>query len=569
MLAPAGSTAIRKDDSMSDDALGPLNPAQRREASEQIRARAAEAHEDAPAPAHHNNGDEIRYAAQNHYASFSKGLQHDPATGEVVEASYQTLLVALASGRPSDFEEIALGVAIAQSVKLTDPQAGLAFDLEGIDGHQATMPPCYTFRSKGALGEIAENYWLALCRDVPFGAYATDPLVAQAAADLSRYAQFDGPKQGGQVTPATIFRDVTPGALAGPYLSQFMIQDIPYGAQRTSARIAFGLSGTTDYMTGEASWLAAQNGVAPTIKPAPLSDPRVVHDGRGLSDYVHIDELFQAYLNACLLLITPKSRGGFGAALSDDNPYKHSMTQVGFGTLGEPNFKVLVAEVATRALKAVWFQKWYVHRRIRPEVYAGRLHWHLKGTRSYEFDPTELAKLQTGPLAQQKIKDAQNFLPMAFPEGSPTHPAYGAGHATVAAACVTVLKALFKTDVTLASLGMPVMQPNAGGTMLVPYTGADRDALTLEGELNKLAGNVGIARNFAGVHWRSDYTASVKLGEEIAYYFLQDTVQTYNEDIAFSWREMDGTARQVAKMALPPPALRQTIVATSAVQLPH
>ncbi len=544
---------------MADDALGPLNPAMRREASERIRTRAAEAHENKPAPAHSNNGDDKRYAAQHYYASFSKGLQHDPATGEVVDASYRSLLAALESGRPSDFEEIIVGLPPADSIKLTDPQAGLAFDLEGIDGHQVTMPPCYAFRSKGAIGEIAENYWLALCRDVPFIDYASDPLIAQAAADLSRYAQFDGPKQGGSVTPATIFRDRTPGALAGPYLSQFMVHDVPYGAQLTSARVAFGLPATANYMTDEASWLAAQNGAKPALAPAPLPDPRLLHDGRGLGNYVHIDELFQAYLNACLLLITSKARGGFGASPSDDNPYKHSMTQVGFGTLGEPNFKVLVAEVATWALKVVWFQKWYVHRRLRPEVYAGRIHWHLKGTRSYEFDAAEFAKLQTGPLAHPTIAAAQHFLPMAFPEGSPTHPAYGAGHATVAAACVTVLKALFKTDVTLASLGIPVMQPNAGGTTLVPYTGADRDALTVEGELNKLAATVGIARNFAGVHWRSDYTASVKLGEEVAYYFLQDTVQTYNEDIAFSWREMDGTPRRVEKMALLPPFAPKTL----------
>jgi membrane-associated phospholipid phosphatase len=548
---------------MSDDALGPLAPAQRREASERIRTRAAESHADTPAPEHHSNGDDERYAGQNHYATFSKGLQHDPATGEVTAASYASLRAALMSGRPSDFEEVILGVPAAQSAKLTDPQAGLAFALEGIDGHQLTLPPCYAFRSKGAIGEIAENYWLALCRGVPFINYATDPLIAQAAADLNRYAVFDGPKAGGAVTPATAFRANAPGALAGPYLSQFMINDIPYGSQRTPARIAYGVPAPAGggYMTDEASWLAVQNGTAPTIKPGPLPNPSLLHDGQGLGDYVHIDELFQAYLNACLLLITPRARGGFGVSVSDDNPYKNSRTQVGFGTLGEPNFKVLVAEVATRALKAVWFQKWYVHRRIRPEAYAGRLHWHLKGARSYEFDAAELAKLEAGPLAHPTIVAAQHFLPMAFPEGSPTHPAYGAGHATVAGACVTVLKALFKTDVTLASLGVPVMQPNADGTALVPYAGADRDALTVGGELDKLAANVGIARNFAGVHWRSDYSESVKLGEQVAYYFLQDTVQTYNEDIAFSWREMDGTPRQVSKVALPAPLLERVFAA--------
>jgi membrane-associated phospholipid phosphatase len=521
---------------------------QRRARSYHLRVAVAEHYRNAPAPAQDNNGDEARYAGRNHYASFSKGLKHDPASGEVQELSYASLLAALASGEPAIFEHIRLGAPTGHSAKLTDPQAGLAFDLEGIDSHQLTLPPAYTFRSADEIGEIAENYWMALCRDIPFSAYASDPLIAQAADDLSRYAAFHGPKSGGRVTPATIFRDPNPGALAGPYLSQFMIRDIPYGSQRTAAAIAFGLPDGVNYMTDEASWLAAQDGFAPSIKPAPLANPHLLHDGRSLGNYVHIDELFQAYLNACLLLITPAGRGGFAAPLASGNPYSSSRTQVGFGTLGEPNFKVIVAEVATRALKAVWFQKWFVHRRLRPEVFGGRLHWHLDRGRTYEFDETELAKLVAGPLARPEIEAAQHFLPMAFPEGSPTHPAYGAGHATVAAACVTLLKALFETEgTTLDSLGVSVLQPNADGSALVPYTGADAAALTLEGELNKLAANVGLARNFAGVHWRSDWSASVKLGEAVARHFLQDTVQTYNEDVVFRWRDMDGTRHEVRK----------------------
>jgi hypothetical protein len=35
------------------------------------------------------------------------------------------------------------------------------------------------------------------------------------------------------------------------------------------------------------------------------------------------------------------------------------------------------------------------------------------------------------------------LLPLGAPEGCPTHPSYGAGHATVAAACVRILKASF------------------------------------------------------------------------------------------------------------------------------
>lgn len=57
-----------------------------------------------------------------------------------------------------------------------------------------------------------------------------------------------------------------------------------------------------------------------------------------------------------------------------------------FGTFGGPHILSLVTEVATRALKAVWFQKWYVHRRLRPEEFGGRVHYHLSGATAYPID---------------------------------------------------------------------------------------------------------------------------------------------------------------------------------------
>ncbi len=537
---------------MSNNELGPQSPADRSKTAEDIRIQAAASRAGVPSEPHCGNGDDAGYASLSHYASYSKGLRHNER-GEVDDESYASMIKALSSGKPDDFDRIILGAPDGQSVKLTNPQAGLAFDLEGIDGHQLTMKPAPKFNSKEAIGEIAENYWLALCRDIPFSAYDHHPLIARAAADLSSYDTFRGAKGAdGRVAPATLFRDTAPGAKAGPYLSQFMIHDVPYGSQRTSARIAYGFPDNMDFMTDEASWLAVQNGCKTGMDPAPLAEARIMHDGRSLGSYVHIDELFQGYLNACLLMITPKLRGGFGVPPTPGNPYVNNRTQVGFGTLGEPNFKVLVAEVATRALKAVWFQKWYVHRRIRPEVFAGRIHYHMKGAAHYDFDLAELAKLQAGPLAHPRIAASKAFLPMAFPEGSPTHPAYGAGHATVAGACVTVLKALFNTEATFADLNVPVMQPDAGGHVLTPYQGSDWDQLTVGGELDKLAANIGLARNFAGVHWRSDYTESVRLGERIAYAFLQETVDTYNEDVTFSWLTLDDVPMSVSKQRAAP-----------------
>lgn len=49
------------------------------------------------------------------------------------------------------------------------------------------------------------------------------------------------------------------------------------------------------------------------------------------------------------------------------------------------------------------------------------------------------------------------LLPQAFPEGAPTHPAYGAGHATVAGACVTILKAWFDESFVLPPPSSPTL----------------------------------------------------------------------------------------------------------------
>ena len=240
-----------------------------------------------------------------------------------------------------------------------------------------------------------------------------------------------------------------------------------------------------------------------------------------------------------------------GAPLNPGNPYPMT-NQTGFGTLGEPNFKGLVAEVATRALKAVWYpEKWFVHRRLRPEVYAGRIHHKLSGTPGadkYPFHHAEFPKLQNTVLPRIKSHNTAYFtggdswlLPMAFPEGSPTHPAYGAGHATVAGACVTVLKALFDGDQPIRPLlaaakgrgeGRDILGRGAAEPQRYRARAVRRHRRNDGGRRARQAREQRRHRaNFAGVHWRSDYTASVTLGEEVALHFLKETMLTYNENV--------------------------------------
>jgi hypothetical protein len=500
-----------------------------------LRVTAAQNQRDLPAVTHTTNGDEALYP--NKIGSFSKGLPHNNL-GEVDVAAFNALVNAMNSGVPGDFENIPMGTANpSQRFRLTNPQAGLAFDMQGADSHHLSQPPAPAFSSAWQAGEIAENYWMAILRDVSFTQYDTDPLVAEACADLSAMSDFRGPKVGGQVTPATIFRGFTAGDVVGPYMSQFLLRNIPFGAQGYTGKMRTLLQGI-NYLTQYPDWLDIQRGARPSVSQFFDATPRYIRNGRDLSQWVHIDVLFQAYFQAMLILLQPPnpndplSGGGIGAPLDAGNPYATSLTQDAFGTFGGPFIATMVCEPSTRALKSVWYQKWKVHRRLRPEAMAGRIHNHLTGAASY---PIHSDILNSRALNRIRRTYRSYLLPMAFPEGSPLHPSYGAGHATVAGACTTILKAFFDESYVIPN---PVV-PDAAGTQLIPYSGP---ALTVGNELNKLAANVGVGRNHAGVHWRSDYQESLKLGEAIALSMMADQRSCYSETFnGFSLTKFDGT----------------------------
>ena len=481
---------------------------------------------------HPNNQDESLYP--NKLGSYSKGLPHNN-DGTVVLSAYNALLQAINSGRPADFDAIPLG----GTTGLTNPQAGLAFDLQGPDAHALLQPPAPAFASRAQAAEISENYWMALLRDVPYSQYTSNPIASAAAADLTLYgADFNAPKSGGAVTTANLFRGLTPGDLMGPYLSQFFYQDCNFGANKLEQKITTTVPGV-DYMTDFATWLAVQRGIA---QPSNTFDPvpRYMRNGRDIGQWVHIDVLFQGYFHAFLVL------AGAGAPFDDGNPYNGNPSQIGFGTFGGPHIATLLCEVSTRALKAVWFQKWFVHRRLRPEVMAERVDRTLFHGAGYPVHAEILNSFNDSNRLGGFMPPGNALLPMAFPEGSPTHPAYGAGHATVAGACVTILKAWFKETTRLVDIGLDPVQPADDGLTLVPYTGSDAGDLTVGGELNKIAANVALGRDAAGVHWRSDANESLKLGEQIAIGILRDQRACYNEVFnGFSLTKFDGTTISV------------------------
>ena len=499
------------------------NPRARAFNSYNNRLRAAQSELGIPIPPEITNGDEQRFP--NRIGNYSKGLQHN-TIGEVVPSSYASLIRAVNTGQAQEFNQIQMG----GNVLLVDPQCGLAFDLEGTDSHALAIGTPPSVASQAIADAAVESYWMALCRDINFTQYGNEPLTQAAIAELNTLPAFRGPHP---VTPQNLFRGFTPGDVLVPYISQFLLQPFNFGAIPVTQLLNTYVPGV-DYMTDQNSWLAVQNGQGPF--GSDQIDPALQHmrNGRGISAYVHLDVLFEAYFNACLILVD------LNAPLDPNNPYVGSTTQSGFGTFGSPHLKTIVAEVSQRALKAVWFQKWFVHRHLRPEAYGGLVHMTKTGQASY---PIHSDILNSEALARSFAAHGSYFMPHAFPEGCPQHPSYGQGHASVAGACATIVKAWFDDTTPLTAINnLNISQASEDGSQLVPYTGSDINQLTVGGEMNKLAANIGMGRAQAAVHWRYDYTDSLPLGEAVAISVLRDMGRCWNEPFeGFSFTKFDGT----------------------------
>jgi hypothetical protein len=349
-------------------------------------------------------------------------------------------------------------------------------------------------------------------------------------------ATYAGPRdRSGHVTPNLLFRGAVPGETVGPYISQFFITPTNFGQQELGQQMTTYLPGI-DYMTDLITWQQAQNGIATGLQNQTDSQPRFQYNGRSVSAFTHVDVLFQAYFTAFLVLNT------MGAPLNPGNPYAHSKTQNGFSTFGGPDIASSLGGIAARALDVVWYQKWIVHLRHRPESGGGLVHLIETGQGNTINAQLHSNVLNSQAVQQSFSKYGSYLLSQAFPEGSPTHPAYPAGHGTVAGACITLLKFFFDGNYVILNPAVPT----GDGLSLVPYTGSDAGQITVNGELNKLAHNVTFGHGIhAGIHWRSDSDSSMVLGEAIAISMLQDRAQCYNEKFTVNFTKLDGTTATI------------------------
>lgn len=518
MLQALGVTTVASTVSSGANsaAIGPLLGAARETEALNTRVDAANYQSQLPSPSLPCNDDETIYASR--IGSFSKTLPHN-SLGEVEATAYDAFLTALSSGDANDFNAIPAGGTGA----LANPRAAYSFSLVGADPHKIDMPAVHAFDSARQAAEAGEVYWMALTRDIRFTDYNKDKTIKDAASDMSAFSDFTGPKSSGVVTPDTLFRGLSTGDLIGPYISQFLYLDIPYGNRILDQAGRRPISGD-DYMSDYGAWLAVQNGQLPSSQNQLQPQSRYITTGRDLGEYVHRDYSYQAYLNAGLIAL------GFGGAL-DSSPYSIAAREAGFVTFGPAALLDMVSRAGGVALRVAWFHKWLVHRKLRPESFGGRIHNHVTGAASY---PIHSEILNSSVLSETFSNTGTYLLPQAFPEGSPTHPSYPAGHAVIAGACVTVLKAFFDEDFLIPQ----PMLPNNNGSQIKPLN----MSLKLGDELNKLASNIALGRNIAGVHWRADGDDGLVAGEDVAITMLQDHLRcTVEPSAGFGLTKFDGT----------------------------
>jgi hypothetical protein len=530
--------------SLGDGIATPAGPSNERVAqSFKLRLKAATDEAHIPVPPHTTNGDEERYPDKS--GTYSKGILQD-GIGLVNPAAFKSFRKAINSGKFADFEAVITGGPRTQN----GPLGGRAFALEGCDGvqlgdasspanqiQQIVVPPAPPAASATYGTELVEMYWASLLRDVAFTDYASNSTANAAAAELSSMPKYLGPRDSsGNVTPNLLFRGTYPGDTLGPYLSQFFFQPTFFGAQPlTQQMVTF--SPDIDYMTDPVTYQQVQNGIDTGAKVQ--FDPvlRYNHDGRGLCSFTHVDVLFQAYFTALLVL------GSMGAPLNPGIPYVNSTKQNGFGTFGGPDIASTLAAAARLALNSVWYQKWWVHLRHRPESGGAIARQILTGAGNTLDVRLHNNVLDSEAVQASFAKYGDYFLSQSFPEGSPTHPAYPTGHGSVAGACITVLKFFFDGDFVVPN----PMVPANDGLSLLPYTGGDAGQLTVAGELNKLANNVSFGHGvIAGIHWRTDTSSSIQLGEAVAISMLQDRAATYAEPFTVTFQKIDGTTATIS-----------------------
>ncbi len=508
-----------------------------------------------------NNGDAT---GKNLYApAHTKSLEHDAATGLLTPSgvqNYQQLLKAIDSTKQIDYNAI---VRFPGSSKFVNPQGSNLLTLQGIPNNLLPMPLFPLLSTPKAAALLIELYLQTICRSVLFSDYGTGAgtdrdtinggsITHNAAAILTGLGDaYEGPKINHVVTPDLLFKIDAKNSLIGPSVSQFEYCNVPILFQPHRIFIPYvDLAQNREFGVSWSDFVAIQNGLIP--RPYISSDftgQAYITRGRDLATLVHSDgpgEIFFYAVNSLILYKFP-----FSTTL----PYYNGtmLNEAAFVDMNTGDVYSALFDVVNEALKHAWAHKWRAQRVLRPDAFAGLVHKaKVTDTNPNNLYSTFFATYQT-PAGKinllnwvksynsiQETNAVQDpltppaaetyLLSQMFPDGAPAHPSYPSGHGTLSGACITVIKAFFNDDELIKNHVTPKKPDPADATQLVNVSVHEgSNLLTVGGELNKLACNVAMGRNFAGIHYRMDALEGILIGEQVALHYLQDHARMYNE----------------------------------------
>ena len=239
-----------------------------------------------------------------------------------------------------------------QEFGLANPMASFAPASKAGDSAEFWAPymrSTPTIDSAETAGEMVENYWWYLARDVKLENYATDPTIAAAVANMNTMSDFRGPGGGfGRVTHENLFRGPTVGDLTGPYISQFLYLPVRqssagrpiYEHEHKWAIPVEGLLPENTFMSKRADAINTLSGHCPRddpdfpdnwcLEPDIQDEPRYIKTQRDLAWYVRYVYTYTSFYNAFIQINeAPVAQAGGKNNKFDKeaNPYQNGDTQ--------------------------------------------------------------------------------------------------------------------------------------------------------------------------------------------------------------------------------------------------
>lgn len=459
----------------------------------------------------------------NYYNYFTKGLKHNNINGELDNVDdFVSMIKSIIANDKVKFSKIPM------FGKMIDPFSSNSAIINGVmQGSLRLIKPPY-INSVESSNEMNELYAQAISRDVAFINYNSDETIDLVKNILNTKHN-------------TLFRAKLPAGYLGPYISQLLLLDIKFDTYKIVQKYTMYLSKQECIKLGiRNEWGVTLNEAIniqnnklnenPSGYPNKFLIEKFINDGRSLARAAHKDTPYQYYYDAYLIL----SKLGV-----PNNPTWPQINNNNYFLMATGAASVLcsIAEITNLSLYHAWYWKWQQYRKLRPEEFAIMItNVKKSGINKYGINEKildseflnliEHYNLEWDPSFEKQF-EKQYVLPMTYVEGSPLHPAYPSGHAIIAGACCTLLKMMFDGDAKW-NIFNEIYQASEDGQILVPYNGNDKNNISVQSEIDKLASNIAYGRNWAGIHYKSDANAGIYLGEKVAIEYMRDLLTRNN-----------------------------------------